>query len=120
MQQPQLALAWSTAYNTLFSADNLGVVRSWQVDSWKEKHVFRSHTDMATSLVLIPNTPLLASGSLDSTIVIWDVNSGSKQRELKGLYIPQGIGYDFTIYLISQDTLRGCFRLPIVTSIDFF
>jgi WD40 repeat protein len=57
-----------------------GTVRGWGVgssaSSYSEKCTFKSHKDMCTSLVLIPNTPLLASASLDATILIWDISSG--------------------------------------------
>lgn len=39
---------------------------------------------MATSLAYVTNTPLICSGGLDSTIITWDVNTGTKQRELEG------------------------------------
>lgn len=50
---------------------------------------FKSHTypkqeDMITSLKMIPNTPLLACGSLDSTIDVLDVNTGLRERQLRG------------------------------------
>jgi WD40 repeat protein len=42
------------------------------------------HNDMTTSLIVIPNSPILVSGSLDSTVFTWDINTAKKQRELKG------------------------------------
>lgn len=39
---------------------------------------------MATSLAIITNTPLVCSGSLDSTIATWDLNTMQKQRDLVG------------------------------------
>lgn len=100
---PQLSMVWSAPYNTLFTGDTVGNVRAWspvtiappppdkmmnQTGTEKlirEKAVYKGgHTDMVTSLVTIPNTPLLASASLDGTINIWDINVGSCQRTLKG------------------------------------
>ncbi len=82
---PQLSMVWSEPHSTLFSSDTKGGVHCWSMERPKPSQSFKhAHSDMATSLVLIPNTPLLASGSLDSTILIWDVNTGYKQRELRG------------------------------------
>ena len=35
-------------------------------------------------MVLIPNTPIMVAGSLDSNITTWDTYSGIKQKDLKG------------------------------------
>eukprot|EP01116_Phalansterium_solitarium_P010330 TRINITY_DN2500_c0_g1_i5.p1 TRINITY_DN2500_c0_g1~~TRINITY_DN2500_c0_g1_i5.p1 ORF type:complete len:638 (-),score=220.96 TRINITY_DN2500_c0_g1_i5:18-1931(-) len=79
----QMAMTWNTQYETLFSLDTRGCVMIWKPEKWKEKQRFRGHTDMGTDLLFIPNSPLLCTASLDSTIIIWDVNVG-KQRQLEG------------------------------------
>jgi WD40 repeat protein len=50
----------------------------------KDRGILRDHTDMVTSLVLIPNTPMLISGSLDASLTTWDIYTGTKQRDLRG------------------------------------
>ena len=44
-----------------------------------------SHSDSVTSLSFSPDGKLLASGSDDKTIIIWDINSGSLLKKIKTL-----------------------------------
>ncbi|PRP89527.1 hypothetical protein PROFUN_00791 [Planoprotostelium fungivorum] len=87
---PQLAIVYSQANHTMFSGGSDGIVRTWpaaQIMGTQErfpKHNYPKQEDMITSLQIIPNTPLLACGSLDSTIDILDINSGLRERQLRG------------------------------------
>lgn len=45
---------------------------------------FTGHTAVVVSVVFSPDGRLLASGSEDDTIVLWNVNTGVKKKTLHG------------------------------------
>ena len=59
-------------------------VRVWDVDSGKEKAVFREHRTGATGVAFSPDGKLLATGGNDGTTVLWDVEALEKKGSLKG------------------------------------
>jgi WD40 repeat protein len=52
--------------------------------NWQVIRTFEGHTDGATSVAFSPDGKLLASGSGDCTIELWDVATGSLVRTLEG------------------------------------
>ena len=48
-------------------------IRLWEVETGENIHTFRGHTTDVQSLAFSPYSTLLASGSFDGTILLWDV-----------------------------------------------
>jgi RNA polymerase sigma factor (sigma-70 family) len=57
---------------TLATASADGVIRLWEVASWTVRAEFRGHRDRVSALTFAPDGRLL-SGSLDTTVLAWDV-----------------------------------------------
>ena len=53
-------------------------------DKPKERTVLKGHTDMVMDLQLLGHTPLLASASLDSKIIFWDMNTSNIHQIMNG------------------------------------
>ncbi len=51
---------------------------------WNCTQTLKGHTSWVTSVAISPVTPLLASGSLDDTIRIWNLQTGQVLRVLQG------------------------------------
>ena len=49
------------------------LVRLWDVISRKEKDVLKGHVEAVTNVSFSPNGLILASGSGDGTILLWDM-----------------------------------------------
>ena len=75
------ALAFSSCGKYLASGTwwQLGMekmaIRLWDVATAENIHTFWGHTSDVQSLAFSPNAALLASGSFDGTILLWDVKS---------------------------------------------
>jgi WD40 repeat protein len=52
--------------------------------SWQVIRTFEGHTGRVTSVAFNPDGRLLASGSADETIKLWDVATGREVRTLEG------------------------------------
>jgi WD40 repeat protein len=63
-------------------------VKIWEVDwdgrTYKERHTLRGHAGYAWKVTFSPDGRYLASGSWDSTVKIWEVESGKEVRTLRG------------------------------------
>jgi WD40 repeat protein len=55
-----------------------------------EPTILRGHSKYVYSVAFAPSGCLLASGSLDETVIIWDVSSGRPSDTIKGLGRPAG------------------------------
>ncbi|KAF0689140.1 Aste57867_19412 [Aphanomyces stellatus] len=91
----QNCLRWYPQSNMLFSASASGIIYAWDADRMEEKHhmggvgrdgkvLVRSHDGIVLDLLNLPTLESLASGSMDRTIRLWDVNTGKHKQQLDG------------------------------------
>jgi ribosomal RNA-processing protein 9 len=51
-----------------------GYVAVWRVDDFSHSFVFKCHEDVIRSLVFMPGTNTLFTGSFDRSIRVWDLD----------------------------------------------
>ena len=51
-----------------------GAIKFWDVASWKERATFAGHADYIHSVAFAPDGRMLATGSRDRTIKLWDIS----------------------------------------------
>jgi RNA polymerase sigma factor (sigma-70 family) len=66
------SVAFAPDGRTLATASADGVIRLWEVASWTVRAEFKGHRDRVSALAFAPGGRLL-SGSLDTTVLAWDV-----------------------------------------------
>ena len=76
-------IAYSPDGSQLAVASTIGI---WIYDAHtgEELNLFTGHTEVVTSMAFSPDGQMLASGSWDSTIILWDVSTGDLLRTLTG------------------------------------
>jgi WD40 repeat protein len=79
-----LGVSVSPDGKTIASAGADHVVRTWDIESKKEKWTLRGHTGVVTSVAFSSNGRWLLSGSLDGTVKVWDAGAGNLVRTLLG------------------------------------
>src|SRR5712692_10137864 len=70
-----IAVAISSSGQYWAAASQRGEVRVWREAGQTLHLVWQAHTDMVTSLAFSPDERRLASGSLDNSLKLWDVES---------------------------------------------
>ena len=87
------AIAFSPDDRTLASGSKDGQIRLWDVETGRCTQALKGHSDVATSIAFSPaaaNPPgpnpgeMLASGSDDHTIQLWNVRTGERLKVLRG------------------------------------
>jgi len=76
------AFAWGPDNHTLVTASLDFVVRSWDTETGRLRHMMPGHQALVNEVVFHPNRELLASLSWDGTIRLWDVATGLLQVTL--------------------------------------
>jgi hypothetical protein len=72
------AIALSPDEKTIATADG-STIRLWELASGKERGAFAGHRHRARALAFSPDGRLLASGGMDSTVLVWDVTGRCPQ-----------------------------------------
>lgn len=74
------------------------------IENWKALHSFRAHAKDVVGLCWSPDDTLLASASLDNTVMIWNVQEGRCIKVLRGHEgFVKGVAWDpLGKYLASQ------------------
>jgi WD40 repeat protein len=70
-----------------FYAEVPSEIPHWSMseESWgAESQTLRGHSDRVQSVAVSPDGRLLASGSYDNTIKLWDLNTGKLRQTLEG------------------------------------
>ena len=70
-------LAYDTQTDTLFAATGDGVCHGYDASSGTETTACSGHTNYLHTVVVLPKSRQLATGSEDGTARLWDVRSGS-------------------------------------------
>eukprot|EP01116_Phalansterium_solitarium_P017469 TRINITY_DN430_c2_g1_i6.p1 TRINITY_DN430_c2_g1~~TRINITY_DN430_c2_g1_i6.p1 ORF type:complete len:1041 (+),score=393.32 TRINITY_DN430_c2_g1_i6:312-3434(+) len=83
---PQLCLSWSASHAVLYTGSTSGDVHLWVYKDaqWRNTSVLKGHEDMVMDIVIMANTSLMASASLDSKIIVWEVNTGTFHQQVQG------------------------------------
>ena len=76
----QPSLCYSPTYNVLYSGSAVGMVHTWDLKHGFETSCMPGHTDMVLDMLHIPDIEQLATCSLDRTVRVWDMVSGSQVR----------------------------------------
>jgi WD40 repeat protein len=67
------------------SPSDMPVMISQRADGWNTgSMIYEGHEDSVTSVVFSPDGQLIASGSDDKTVRVWNVATGSQQHKLTG------------------------------------
>ena len=69
------AVAFSGDGSYLATAVPEGAIRLWETATWALRGEYSGHRDRPTALAFSPNRPLLYSGSLDTTVLAWDLRN---------------------------------------------
>ena len=80
----QMSLQWVQEQELLFSGSVAGTVHAWDVEQRDEITCLVGHTDMVMGLASLPSINSVVSCSLDTTICVWDILSGSRRQLLQG------------------------------------
>ena len=80
----QMSLRWVERHNLLFSGSVAGTVHAWDVEKRDEVTCLIGHDDMVLDLCSLDTIESIASCSLDTTISVWDVLTGSRRQLLQG------------------------------------
>ncbi len=82
------AVAFSADGKTVFAAGGepgvVGRVWRWNTADWKPLGVLQGHTDAIYSLAVAPSGKMLATGSYDQKILLWDLSNIGTPRSLTG------------------------------------
>jgi hypothetical protein len=81
------SLCFSPDNRTLAVAEGKEV-RLWELLTGTERHRFRGHERLVQSVAFTPDGKTLASGSEDTTILLWDVTGGAPGKGLPAGFMP--------------------------------
>ncbi len=65
---------------TLISCGGDEMIHLWDIPGRRLRKSLRGHDGFVSGVCLIPGTPLLASGSWDDSVIIWNIETGRKVK----------------------------------------
>jgi WD40 repeat protein/transcriptional regulator with XRE-family HTH domain len=77
------AIAWSKDGKRLVSGRNDGIIRWWDVNTWKLLQIRQTHQHTIHAVQVSPDGRLVASCGVDSTIKLWGMESTELVRTLR-------------------------------------
>ncbi|KAF2742967.1 WD40 repeat-like protein [Sporormia fimetaria CBS 119925] len=83
---PLTSLALSLSTSTLYASSWDKTIWSWSLDTQKPSRRFTGHTDFVKTLLCtkIGDREYLVSGSADTKIIVWDIETGNQVYVCKG------------------------------------
>jgi WD40 repeat protein/serine/threonine protein kinase len=79
---PDGKLLAASGYLHSSGSPRIKAVRVWPVGHWSEPQFWEGHTDWVTCVAFSPDSKLLASGSNDQSVRLWDVATGKTVQTL--------------------------------------
>ena len=98
------ALAFSPS-GKLISASNDKTVRVWQQQSYAALLVLSSHSARVSCIAAAADDTMIASGSDDGTIKLWDIRTGELRQTIHSGYAGNGSGTYIDALAYSRDGL---------------
>jgi WD40 repeat protein len=80
----QTCLQWQDRHDMLYSGSTAGTIHAWTLEDREERTCMLAHNDIVMDLCDMGGLNTLASGSMDTTIGIWDTFTGVRRQELRG------------------------------------
>ena len=71
---------WAGHYEPVPQHGFDGIVQLWEIVTGKERRAFHGHRGPIEALAFSPDGKTLASGSADTTILLWDVTGERRSR----------------------------------------
>lgn len=101
---------WLTVLAT-FTPVMCGIGSVWADEPLKEKTILKGHTETVVSLAFSPDGKMLASGSGDHSIKLWDLATGKNTKTLTKAseYWPEGVKFS------PDDKLLACGDFETIT-----
>lgn len=86
---------------------SFGTKSAPNLENWRAKHTLRGHANNITDLAWSSNGKMLASASLDNSVIVWSASQNGSGRQVKVLKghegFVKGVAWDpFGIFLASQ------------------
>ncbi len=78
------SVVYSPDGKTIATASNYKIVRLWDAETGKVRHVLKDHTRSVKCVAFSPDGNTLATGGSDKSIRFWDVETGKAGRVLFG------------------------------------
>ena len=106
------ALAVSPDRSLVAVAGDEQIVIVLEADTLKEKTRFRAHDAAITALRFHPRKPILATGSMDYSLKLWDYTAAKVQQRILGLDgRPVMITFSPNGRLLAVDGMERAFRI---------
>ena len=81
---PSSTLAVSSDSKLIAVAGSSRDVIIFDADTLEQKHHFYAHDDIVSTLTFHPTKPILATGSVDHTVKLWNYETGEHLQTLLG------------------------------------
>jgi WD40 repeat protein len=87
-RHPQTALLWLPSRQKLIAGSTRGLIHTWIPGlvpwEWQEEASIAGHFDYVTDLIELPEVDMMASASLDTSVLLWNLETMEVKRKLHG------------------------------------